>query len=86
MRGAEPGLPLDAAPRQGPDDTSAALGAHRTAGLTRPGVAARGEMRTRLAESLGAMARWDPMDREVLAMHHFEPLSNGEASRVLVPI
>jgi DNA-directed RNA polymerase specialized sigma24 family protein len=44
-------------------------------------VAARGEMWTRLAESLGTM---DPTDREVLAMRHFEQLSNGEASQVLV--
>ena len=79
MRDAKRELPLDA-PRN-PDETSAALCAHLTAGLTRPSVAAaRGELRTRLAEALGGM---DPTDREVLALRHFEQLSNAEAAQVL---
>jgi RNA polymerase sigma-70 factor, ECF subfamily len=62
-------------------DDSAALCAHLTAGLTRPSVAAvRGEVRERLAEALATMA---PTDREVLAMRHFEQLSNMEAAQVL---
>jgi RNA polymerase sigma-70 factor (ECF subfamily) len=62
-------------------DESAALCAHLTAGLTRPSVAAvRGEVRQRLAEALDTM---DPTDREVLAMRHFEQLSNLEAAQVL---
>jgi RNA polymerase sigma-70 factor, ECF subfamily len=70
--------PLDAP--HGPD-TSAALCAHMTAGLTRPSVAAaRGEVRTRLAAALDAM---DPTDREVLALRHFEQLSSAEAAQVL---
>ncbi len=63
------------------DDTSAALCAHLTAGLTLPSVAAaRGEVRTRLAVALDEM---DPTDREVLALRHFEQLSNAEAAIVL---
>jgi RNA polymerase sigma-70 factor, ECF subfamily len=70
-------------PLEGPcwSDDSAALCAHLTAGLTRPSVAAvRGEVRQRLAEALDTM---DPTDREVLAMRHFEQLSNLEAAQVL---
>lgn len=63
------------------DDTSAALCAHLTAGLTRPSIAAaRGEVRVRLAEALDAM---DPMDREVLALRHFEQLTSAETAEVL---
>jgi RNA polymerase sigma-70 factor (ECF subfamily) len=62
-------------------DTSAVLLVHLTAGLTRPSVAAvRDEVRMRLAEALDTM---DPTDREVLAMRHFEQLSNMEAAHVL---
>ena len=79
MRDAKRELPLDAPAR--PDETSAALCAHLTAHATRPSVAAaRGEVHTRLAEALSEM---DPTDREVLAMRHFEQLSNAEAAQVL---
>jgi RNA polymerase sigma-70 factor, ECF subfamily len=79
MRDAKRELPLDA-PRT-PDDTSAALCAHLTAGLTRPSVAAaRREVRARLGQALDAM---DATDREVLALRHFEQLSNAEAAQVL---
>ena len=79
MRDARRELPLHA-PRN-PDDTSAALCAHLTAGLTRPSVAAvRREVETRLA---AALAEMDATDREVLALRHFEQLSNGEAAQVL---
>jgi RNA polymerase sigma-70 factor (ECF subfamily) len=78
MRDAKRDRPLDA---HTSNDTSAALCAHLTAGLTRPSVAAvRGEVRERLAEALDGM---DPTDREVLAMRHFEQLSNMEAAQVL---
>jgi RNA polymerase sigma-70 factor, ECF subfamily len=80
MRDAKRELPLDAPPPR-PDETSAALCAHLTAGSTRPSVAAaRAEVRTRLAEALAGM---DATDREVLALRHFEQLSNAEASQVL---
>jgi RNA polymerase sigma-70 factor (ECF subfamily) len=63
------------------DGTSAALFDHLTAGLTHPSLAAvRGEVRERLAKALDTM---DPMDREVLAMRHFEQLTNAEAAEVL---
>jgi RNA polymerase sigma-70 factor (ECF subfamily) len=79
MRDAKRERPLDA-PRRS-DDTSAALCAHLTAGLTRPSVAAvRDEVKARLVEALEGM---DPTDREVLAMRHFEQLSNMEAAQVL---
>jgi RNA polymerase sigma-70 factor (ECF subfamily) len=38
------------------------------------------ERRQRLQQALEAMS---PMDREILALRHFEQLSNGEAARVL---
>jgi RNA polymerase sigma-70 factor (ECF subfamily) len=79
MRDAKRELALDASPR--PGETSAAVCDHLTGGLTRPSVAAaRAEVRARLAAALEAM---DPMDREVLAMRHFEQLSNAEAAQVL---
>jgi RNA polymerase sigma-70 factor (ECF subfamily) len=79
MRDAKRERPIDV-PRA-PDETSAALCAHLTAGLTRPSVAAaRGEVHTRLAEALSAM---DPTDREVLALRHFEQLTSAEAAQVL---
>jgi RNA polymerase sigma-70 factor, ECF subfamily len=79
MRDAKRDRPLDA-PRQA-DETSAALCAHLTAGLTRASVVAmRGEVKTRLAAALDEM---DATDREVLALRHFEQLSNAEAAQVL---
>ena len=79
MRDAKRDLPL-AAPRW-QEDTSSALCAHLTAGVTSPSAAAaRDEVRTRLAD---ALARIDPIDREVLALRHFEQLSNAEAAQVL---
>jgi RNA polymerase sigma-70 factor (ECF subfamily) len=79
MRDAKRELPIEA-PHNG-DATSAALCAHLTAGLTRPSVAAaRGEVRTRLAEALEGM---DATDREVLALRHFEQLTSAEAALVL---
>jgi RNA polymerase sigma-70 factor, ECF subfamily len=68
-------------PPAGPGDTSAALCAHLTGHLTRPSLAAvRAEVRARLAGALDAM---EPTDREVLALRHFEQLSNAEAAQVL---
>jgi RNA polymerase sigma-70 factor (ECF subfamily) len=49
--------------------------------LTSPSQAAqRGEARARLREVLD---RLDPIDREVLALRHFEELSNGEVAALL---
>jgi RNA polymerase sigma-70 factor (ECF subfamily) len=63
------------------NNTSAALCAHLTAGLTRPSVAAvREEVKSRLAEALDKM---DATDREVLVLRHFEQLTNAEAAQVV---
>src|SRR5206468_277179 len=49
--------------------------------LTSPSAAAvRAERQVRLQEALNAM---DPTDREVLALRHFEELSNAEVAAVL---
>lgn len=64
-----------------PGATSAALVDHLTVGAAGPGTAAgRAEVRLRLREALEGM---DATDREVLALRHFEQLTNGEAARVL---
>jgi RNA polymerase sigma-70 factor (ECF subfamily) len=61
--------------------TSAALAAQLLGHLTRPSEAAvRAEAKLRLQEALNCM---DPVDREVLALRHFEHLSNAEAAQVL---
>jgi RNA polymerase sigma-70 factor (ECF subfamily) len=79
MRDVKREQPLEGPPSS--NETSAALCAHLTAGLTRPSVAAvRGEIKARLGEALDGM---DPTDREVLAMRHFEQLSNAEAAQIL---
>ena len=49
--------------------------------LTSPTQAAmRAERQLRLQEALNGM---DPLDREILALRHFEELSNGESAAVL---
>jgi RNA polymerase sigma-70 factor (ECF subfamily) len=79
MRDVKRERPIDAP--HAPNDTSAALCAHLTAGLTRPSVAAvRGEVTTRLTRALNEM---DPTDREVLALRHFEQLTSSESAQVL---
>jgi len=67
--------------RAASDATSAALVAHLAGRATGPATAAaRAEAAARLRDALNAM---DEIDREVLALRHFEQLSNGEAARVL---
>ena len=64
-----------------PDATSAALAAQLLGHHTRPSEAAvRAEAKVRLQEALNGM---DPIDREVLALRHFEQLTNAEVARVL---
>jgi RNA polymerase sigma-70 factor (ECF subfamily) len=64
-----------------PETTSAALAAQLLGHGTRPSEAAvRAEVKVRLQEALNGM---DAMDREVLALRHFEHLSPAEAARVL---
>jgi RNA polymerase sigma-70 factor, ECF subfamily len=64
-----------------PAASSASLAAHLLGRLTSPSQAAvKAETRLRVQEVLNAM---DPLDREVLALRHFEQLSNAEVAETL---
>jgi RNA polymerase sigma-70 factor (ECF subfamily) len=64
-----------------PEATSAALAAQLVGQGTRASeVAMRAEVKVRLQEALNQM---DPLDREVLALRHFEQLSPQETAQVL---
>jgi RNA polymerase sigma-70 factor (ECF subfamily) len=64
-----------------PQASSAALAAQLLGHDTGPSEAAvRAERKVRLQEALNSM---DPLDREVLALRHFEQLNNAEAALVL---
>lgn len=64
-----------------PETSSAALAAQLLGRDTRPSEAAiRAERSLRLQEALN---RLDPLEREVLALRHFELLSNTETAQVL---
>lgn len=64
-----------------PAATSAALAAHLLGHFTRPSEAAmRVESKLQLQEALNSM---EAVDREVLALRHFEQLSTSEAAKVL---
>jgi RNA polymerase sigma-70 factor (ECF subfamily) len=64
-----------------PETTSAALAAQLVGKQTSPSqAAARAELKIRVQEALNSM---DELDREVLALRHFEHLTNAETSRVL---
>jgi RNA polymerase sigma-70 factor (ECF subfamily) len=68
-------------PRGLPEASSAILAAEFVTKRTSPSQAAmRAEMQRRLQAALDEM---DPMDREVLALRHFEQLTNGETAQVL---
>jgi len=64
-----------------PHATSTSIAIQIAGSLTSPSQAAiREETYRQLEEALESM---DPMDREVLALRHFEELSNGEVAEVL---
>ncbi len=64
-----------------PETSSAALAAQLLGHATRPSEAAiRAEVKIRLQEALNSM---DPLDREVLALRHFEQLTPAETAQVL---
>jgi RNA polymerase sigma-70 factor, ECF subfamily len=64
-----------------PETTSAALAAQLLGHEARPSEAAvRAELKIRLQEALNSM---DPLDREILALRHFEQLSLEETAQVL---
>src|SRR6185312_8491755 len=73
----------EAAPVRGgiPAASSAALASALVGDLTSPTqVAVRAEQIARLRGALDAL---EPLDREVLALRHFEQLSRGETAEVL---
>ena len=64
-----------------PETSTAALAAQLLGHGTRPSEAAiRAERKIRLQEALNTM---DPVDREVLALRHFEQLTTPEVAQVL---
>jgi RNA polymerase sigma-70 factor (ECF subfamily) len=64
-----------------PEAKSEVMAAQLLARLTSPSMAAaKVEMKARLLAALDMM---DPIDREVLALRHFEQLSNTETAQVL---
>ena len=64
-----------------PAATSACLAAHLLGRLTSPSQAAvRQETKMRVQDALNSM---EELDRELLALRHFEQLSNAEAAAVL---
>jgi RNA polymerase sigma-70 factor, ECF subfamily len=64
-----------------PEASSACLAAQLLGKRTAPLEAAiRAEMKLRLQEALNGM---EPIDREVLALRHFEQLSNAETAQLL---
>ena len=64
-----------------PQASSVSLAAQLLGRLTSPSQAAvRAELQLRVQEALNGM---DPLDREVLALRHFEQLSRAETAQVL---
>jgi RNA polymerase sigma-70 factor (ECF subfamily) len=64
-----------------PETTTAALAAQLLGKNTSPSQAAiRAERKLRLQEALNSL---EPIDREILALRHYEHLSNGETAIVL---
>jgi len=79
MRDAGREISLDRAGR--PQTTSMSLAACLLGRITSPSQAAvRAEMSAQLEAALESM---DPIDREVLALRHFEELTNSEVAEVL---
>jgi RNA polymerase sigma-70 factor (ECF subfamily) len=64
-----------------PQASSVSLAEHLLGRLTTPSVAAiRAELQLRIQAALNSM---DEIDREILALRHFEQLSNAETAQVL---
>jgi len=64
-----------------PEANSVSLAAHLLGQLTSPSEAAvKAEMRIKLQEALNSM---DAMDREIIALRHFEQLSGNETAEIL---
>lgn len=68
-------------PAAGTEATSAVLAARLVGNISTPSrIAMHEELRRKIQEALDAM---DPLDREVLALRHFEQLSSLETARVV---
>jgi RNA polymerase sigma-70 factor (ECF subfamily) len=79
MRDARQEVPIHRGDRSGA--TSASMAAQLVGHLTSPSQwAARAELIDQVENALGRM---DPIDREVLALRHFEELTNNEIAEVL---
>src|SRR5208282_421473 len=79
MRGAGQEVALYGGPF--PEASSAALAAQLLGHDTRPSEAAiRAEMKIRVQEALNSMT---PLEREVLALRHFEQLSSAQIAQVI---
>ena len=77
----DPAQEVSLRPQGPPQATSISLAEMLLGRLTSPTIAARrAEMQLRLQELLNTM---EPLDREVVALRHFEELSNSETARVL---
>jgi RNA polymerase sigma-70 factor (ECF subfamily) len=64
-----------------PESSSAALAAQLLGRENRPSeFAMRAELKLQLQEAINAM---DPLDREIIALRHFEHLTNAEAAQLL---
>lgn len=64
-----------------PTTSSAAMARHLLDGATRPSeAAARSELRRQIEAALDSL---EPIDRQVLALRHFEQLTNAEVAQVL---
>lgn len=67
--------------RPGPQSTSASMAVHLVGDATSPSMAAaRGEAVEAVRAAIESM---DPLDQEVLALRHFEELTNAEVAEVL---
>jgi RNA polymerase sigma-70 factor (ECF subfamily) len=77
----DPAQEVSLRPQGPPQATSISLAEMLLGRLTSPTIAARrAEMQLRLQELLNTM---EPLDREVVALRHFEELSNSEVAQVL---
>jgi RNA polymerase sigma-70 factor (ECF subfamily) len=80
-KGNEPNLGRPLEGGVGPEVSSENLAWELAGRATRPSEAAiRGELQRAVRD---ALERLDPVDREILAMRHFEQLSNVECARIL---
>jgi RNA polymerase sigma-70 factor (ECF subfamily) len=81
VRGREAGREVSLYHGALPEASSAAIAAHLLGRDTRPSEAAqRAERAIQLQEALNSL---EPIDREILALRHFEQLNNAEAAQLL---